>query len=391
MTQLKMKFSGIEIADFRGKLSRWYRSHHRKLPWRETKEPYKIWVSEVMLQQTTVAVVIPYFKRWLSIFPDLNALSKASQQKVLKAWEGLGYYQRAKNLHKTAQIIIQSYGGQFPQDYKVLRSMPGLGPSTTAALLCFAFDKPYPVVEANVRRVMMRLLSVHRKAQPKNDWTFLPFLNCCLPQQKPGQFNQALMELGALVCKPKNPLCSLCPVTEFCQAYKAGEQEIIPQPKKRKYQKVEAVVAIIKKDSKYLIQKRPSKGLLAGLWEFPGGKRRGSESLLQALQREIKEELGVEIENQEYLIRVNHAYTQFQVTLHVYACSLKNNPHLKAENLRWVTLRGFRRFPFPSGSAKIIRFLEERERKAVGTSLSRREALDTIKDFTQSLKLRKKI
>ncbi len=363
MIQVRMEFSEVKTADFRRKLDRWYRFHHRKLPWRDTKDPYKIWISEIMLQQTTVAVVIPYFKKWIALFPDVNALSKAPKKKVLKAWEGLGYYQRAKNLHKAAQIIEQSYGGQFPQDYKVLRSMPGLGPYTTAALLCFAFDKSYPMVEANVRRLMMRLLSIHCKAQPKNDRTFLPFLNCCLPQKKPGQFNQALMELGALVCKPKNPICSLCPITEFCQAYKAGEQEIIPQPKKRKYQKVEAVVAIIKKDSRYLIQKRPPKGLLAGLWEFPGGKRRENESLLQALQRETKEELGVEITNQEYLTRVNHAYTQFQVTLHAYTCSLKNNPHLKAENHRWVTLRGFRRYPFPSGSAKIIRFLEEKEGK----------------------------
>lgn len=358
-----MDFSEAKTIDFRRRLGSWYRSHHRKLPWRDTKDPYRIWISEVMLQQTTVAAVIPYFKKWIALFPDLSTLSKAPQQKVLKAWEGLGYYQRAKNLHKAAQIINQSYGGQFPQDYKMLRSMPGLGPCTTAALLCFAFDNPYPVVEANVRRVMMRLLRITGRAQPKNDRIFLPFLNCLLPQKKPGQFNQALMELGALVCKPRNPLCSLCPVTEFCQAYKAGEQEIIPLPKKRKYKKIEAVVAIIRKDNKYLIQKRLPRGLLAGLWEFPGGKRRKNESLLEALQREIKEELGVGIENQEYLTQVNHAYTQFQVTLHAYTCSLKSIPHLKTENRRWVTLRGLKHYPFPSGSAKIIRFLEEREGK----------------------------
>jgi A/G-specific adenine glycosylase len=360
MFQVIMEFSKERIADFRKKLAKWFRSHRRNLPWRETKDPYKIWISEIMLQQTTVAAVIPYFKKWIRFFPHLQALNEASLQKVLKVWEGLGYYQRAKNLHKTAGIISQRFGSKFPDNYKTLISLPGLGPYTTAALLSFAFDKPYPVVDANVRRVMMRLLGIHRKADIRNDQAFLPFLTLCLPQKKSGRFNQGLMELGSLICKVKNPICLLCPVTEFCKAYKAGEQEIIPLPQKRSYHKIEAVVAIVEKDSRYLIQKRPSQGLLADLWEFPGGKRKKEESLLQALRREIREELGAEIGSFEHIARVNHAYTQFRVTLHAYACSLRTNPHLTRGVHRWVTPRGLRRYPFPSGSAKIIRYLEDK-------------------------------
>lgn len=349
-------------ADFRKKLVRWYQSHHRKLPWRDTNDPYKIWISEIMLQQTTVPAVIPYFRKWINLFPDVKALSKAPLQKVLKAWEGLGYYQRAKNLHRTSQIIRAQFGGQIPKDYEVLKKLPGFGPYTAAALLSFAFNMPYPVVDANVRRVLMRLMRIQRKADSRNDKSLLQFLNLQLPKKSSRQFNQALMELGALVCRPKNPFCPLCPITEFCQAYEAGEQEIIPQPKKRNYQKIETVVAIIKKEGKYLIQKRPSKGLLADLWEFPGGKRKSSESLKQALRREIKEELGTETKKEKHLTRVHHSYTQFQVTLHAYECFLKNNPHLKKDIHRWVRLKTLHRYPFPSGNAKIIHFLKERDK-----------------------------
>ncbi len=357
-----MENTSSKKSDFRKKLIRWYKKHHRQLPWRETHDPYKIWISEIMLQQTTVSAVISYYEKWCKIFPDVEALSKTPLQKVLKTWQGLGYYQRVQNLHKTSKIIVHEFGGQIPDDYDALRKLPGIGPYTASALLSFAFDVPYPVLDVNVRRVLMRLIGIRSTTDNKNDSTFLKFLTPHLPRKNSNQFNQALIELGALVCRPKNPLCLLCPITEFCRAYKTGEQEIIPLPKKRNFQKIETVIAIIKKEGKYLVQKRPSRGLLANFWEFPGGKRKSSESLIQALHREIREELGVEIEKEEYLTNVHHSYTQFQVTLYAYKCSLKNGPPLKAKKIRWVSLRGLHRYPFPSGSVKIIRFLEERER-----------------------------
>ena len=355
MSRLKEK-----KVEFRKKLLRWYRTHRRNLPWRQTEDSYKIWISEIMLQQTTVAAVIPYYERWMRLFPDIETLSQASLQKILKAWEGLGYYQRAKNLHKAAQIVCKEYQGHIPSDYGRLIRLPGLGPYTTSALLSFAHNLPYSVVEANVRRVLMRLIRF--KGQPPEDDFFSSLLKPLIPLKNPGQFNQAMMELGALVCKPRHPLCLLCPVTEFCQAYETGEQEIIPPPKKRSTQKIEAVIAIVRRDRRYLIQKRPSRGLLADLWEFPGGKRKPSESCLHALRREIYEELGVKVIESKFLTKVRHAYTQYQVTLYAYECRLEAVPRLEKGRHRWLTLRGLRRFPFPSGSAKIVRFLEAMEK-----------------------------
>jgi len=359
---LQMENKPQSAASFRKKLRGWYERHRRKLPWREIHDPYKIWISEVMLQQTTVQTVLPYYRKWIELFPDIESLSQAPLQKVLKAWQGLGYYQRAKNLYRASKIIMDKFGSKIPQEYEELRKLPGFGPYTTAAVLSFAFDKSYPALDANVRRVLMRLIAFQGEANPKNDRTLLKFFKIYIPLKEMSLFNQALMELGALVCRPKNPICLLCPISKFCQAFEKGEQEVIPRPKKRDYRKIEAVVAIIRKNGKYLIQKRAPKGLLADLWEFPGGKREEEENLEEALHREIKEELSVEIKEERFLTRVHHAYTQFQVTLYAYECSLKNEICLDKDHHRWVTLKALHRYPVPSGSAKIAKFLEEREK-----------------------------
>jgi len=243
-----MENKAQNITTFQKRLHHWYQKHHRNLPWRENQDPYKIWVSEVMLQQTTVQAVLPYYREWIKFFPDIKSLSQAPLQRILKSWQGLGYYHRAKNLHKASKIIMDEFKGQIPQDYSKLKNLPGFGPYTTAAVLSFAYDKPYPVVDANVRRVSMRLAGRKGEANPKNDKTLIKFLASFLPSRKSALFNQAFMELGALVCRPKNPLCLLCPITQFCQAFKEGKQEVIPRPKKRNYRKIEAVIAIIKKN-----------------------------------------------------------------------------------------------------------------------------------------------
>lgn len=339
-------------------LLRWYRSHKRDLPWRKTNDPYLIWISEVMLQQTTVAAVIPYFQKWQQRFPDMSTLAKTPIQTVLKHWQGLGYYQRARNLHKAAQIINTDYRGIIPKDYHKLIQLPGFGPYTTAAVLSLAFDLPYPVIDANVRRICMRLLKRQAKANSLQDKAIMDLLCRHIPKNNIGSFNQALMELGSLVCRTKNPLCLSCPITDYCSAYAAGVQEIIPKPQKRVYEKINTAVGIIQKDDRFLIQKRPDTGLLAGLWEFPGGKQEPGESIQATLYREIKEELGVEISAHVFITKVNHAYTQFQVSLYAYLCDLKSEPKLDKSRFKWVTLKGMRRFPFPSGSTKIIKYLE---------------------------------
>ena len=346
---------------FAKSILRWYRSHHRKLPWRANQTPYGIWISEIMLQQTTVQAVIPYFQKWMKQFPDIQALSKASIQEVLKAWEGLGYYQRARNIHKAAKIFMDKFNGKILDDYDILRKIPGFGPYTTAAVLSIAYDKPYPAVDANVRRVWMRVMGLSLQASPQVDSSVRQFMEPFLPQTQMGIFNQAMMELGALICRSNNPMCLLCPVQGFCQAFEKGEQEIIPRPRRRSYRKIEAVIGLIKKQDEYLIQKRPPKGLLAGLWEFPGGKRKPGETLEEALHREIEEELSAKVGHAELITKVKHAYTQFQVTLYAFSCTIEELPPLPRKKYRWVSLRAMKRYPFPSGSAKIIQFLEKQD------------------------------
>ncbi len=303
--------------------------------------------------------MIPYYEKWIKRFPDIVSLSKTPLQTVLSAWQGLGYYQRARNLHAASHLIVDQHQAKMPSDHSTLSQLPGFGPYTTAAVLSIAFDLPYPVLDANVRRLGMRLIRLTEKSPTKTEKKLNELLLILLPRRNAGQYNQALMELGALVCRPQNPACHICPVIDFCAAYTAGEQEIIPPSKKQTIIKISAVVGIIENDGKFLIQKRPLKGLLAGLWEFPGGKIEPGETPEQALKREIREEIGAEILSSEHLQTVKHAYTQFQATLHAYRCQLVALPRLSRDNHRWVTLKGMQRFPFPSGSAKIIRFLQQ--------------------------------
>jgi A/G-specific adenine glycosylase len=355
-----MKKSRRDPEKFRENLTAWYAAHHRKLPWRETKDPYRIWISEVMLQQTIVQTVIPRYLCWIKLFPDVTTLSRAPLRSVLKAWEGLGYYQRARNIHMASKIIKEHHQSRIPRKHDILQNLPGFGPYTTAAVLSIAYGQPYPAIDANVRRVLMRILKKNDKASPKIDRELLSCFSPLLPRKNMGDFNQAMMELGALVCRPHNPLCNLCPVSDFCLAFEAGEQEVIPRPKKRNYQRIEAAVGLIEKRGKFLVQKRPSKGLLADLWEFPGGKIKKGESPRKALRREIKEELGASICNEKRLVTVRHAYTRFQVTLHAFSCSLQGDLLPDRKRLRWVSLQAMKRYPFPSGSAKIIKFLEKK-------------------------------
>jgi A/G-specific adenine glycosylase len=357
-------------AIFRAHLLRWYSARKRDLPWRRSKDPYAIWISEVMLQQTTVNAVIPYYESWLRKYPDIRFLARAPLRTVLKSWEGLGYYQRARNIHLSAREIVRVYGGRFPDDYEALRALPGFGPYTTAAVMSLSFGKPYPVVDANVRRVMMRILGIRGHSDSKHDVAIGEILEKLISRRSPGNFNQAMMELGALVCRPRNPLCLRCPIQPQCRAFEEDDQEIIPMPKVFRAIKIEAVVAVIRNGNKILIQQRPEEGLLAGLWEFPGGKVEPGESLLTALKRELREELGVETETARLLLTVKHAYTQFEVTLHAFEVELRGGPASISVGLkgpsksklparvrprRWVPLKSLNKYPFPSGSLKIIR------------------------------------
>ena len=315
-----------------------------------------------MLQQTTVAAVLPYFKRFLKAFPDMHVLARAPLRAVLREWQGLGYYQRARNLHQAARTIVRKHGGNVPDDVVILRGLPGFGPYTTAAVLSLAYGRPLPVIDANVRRVLMRILGLRGPSAPGVDKGLKGFLADVFPADAPGDFNQGLMELGALVCRSRNPQCLGCPVREYCRAAREGTQEVIPRPRRSRSERIEAVIAIIEEGGRILIQQRPDEGLLAGLWEFPGGKVEPGESLTAALRRELREELGVGIKDIRSLATVRHAYTRFLVTLHAYTCRIHGPGFVPGPRRRWVSLGSIRRYPLPSGSVKIVDVLASRER-----------------------------
>jgi A/G-specific adenine glycosylase len=331
----------------------WYKKNARKLPWRETSDPYKIWISEVMLQQTTVNAVIPYYERWIKTFPSVEDVAQSKLEKILKLWQGLGYYQRAQNVYKAAQMIVKDYHGKIPNNPEQLRNLPGFGPYTTGAVLSIAFNQRQPIIDANVRRVFMRILNKKGHADTTQDGDILTYLLKILPHKDMKYFNQSLMELGALVCRNREPVCLLCPVRKFCKAYKYGTQEIIPEIKKKTLKNQQVVIGILKKGSKYFIQKRPSKGLLANLWEFPGGKVEPKETLQKALKRELKEELNVELSEAKFFMETEHFYTQFRVYLHVFICEIKGLIIEDADH-RMVDLNELVKYPMPSGSSKIV-------------------------------------
>ncbi len=345
------------MSEFSRELNRWYFKNARDLPWRETKDPYKIWISEIMLQQTTVKAVIPYYERWTKKFPNVHSAAKAEEQQILNLWQGLGYYSRAKNIHKAAKYIVDHFNGKVPSKREELKELPGFGPYTIGALLSIAFDKREPIIDANVRRVVMRVLAIKGKADLKNDQTIYKFLDQVMPKKNNRTFNQALMELGALICRNKEPLCLLCPVKEKCLAYKKGIQEIIPDKQSKTIKNIDAVIGIIKKRNKFYIQQRPSKGLLADLWEFPGGKLEANETHPGALSRELREEIGVNVRGHKHMMNVKHYYTQFRVNLWVAFCVIENDPPVD-ERHKWVSLKELSRYPMPSGSAKIVEKLQ---------------------------------
>ena len=318
----------------------WYDQNARHLPWRSDITPYRVWVSEIMLQQTQVETVIPYFERFTRRFPNLESLAVASQEDVLQTWEGLGYYSRARNLHQCARLLCQAYGCQLPADLDALRALPGIGRYTAGAIASIAFNLPTPALDANIRRVFSRLLELREPlgsaAVEKQLWEAA---ENSLSRERPGDHNQALMELGALVCKPKAPDCSCCPLRGGCLAYARGSQSELPVRKaKLAVPHYTVSAAVIQEGGLVLIAQRPQGGMLGGLWEFPGGKLEDTDPDLPAcLRREIREELGVEIRVGEALGMYKHAYTHFRITLHAFACALLPGQSVQeAEGVRWV-------------------------------------------------------
>lgn len=342
----------------------WFAAHKADLPWRRRRDAYAVWVSEIMLQQTQVSTVIPYFERFMARFPTVHALAAAPLDDVLKAWEGLGYYSRARNLHRTAQIIVAGHGGQFPADPLLLQKLPGIGRYTAGAIASLAFGIDTPVLDGNVIRVLTRLFDldgdIGHSATKRALWNLATGL---LPAGRAGAWNEALMELGRRICTTPTPRCQECPLAAHCLAFANDTQLARPvrqaRPRTPHYDVTAAVTR--RDDGRILIARRPAESMLGGLWEFPGGKREPGESLRECLRREIREELGIEIEVGEQLGTVRHAYTHFRITLYVFACRhLGGEPRaIGCAEWAWVTLDDLAHYAFPVTDQKIIAMLRD--------------------------------
>jgi len=340
------------------KLLAWYARNARTLPWRLTRDPYRIWLSEIMLQQTRVEAAIPYYQRFLMAFPTVQHLAAAAEDQVLKVWEGLGYYSRARNLHKAARMIVTQRAGRMPHTADEWRQLPGVGPYTAGAIASIVSNLPAPAVDGNILRVLARIFaiddSIDEPATRERIWRIAAEL---LPPKSAGRWNQALMDLGAAICIPGKPRCMTCPVRQACDAFQQGLQDYLPvrRPKKA-LPHHHIVVAVIKKNGRYLIGRRPEGGLLSGLWEFPGGKIEPGETHEQALLREVKEETGLTIRPGDRIATVDHAYSHLSVTLHVYACQVTGGTHRARYHtqLKWVTKAQMERYAFPTANRRFM-------------------------------------
>lgn len=354
----------------------WYSEHQRDLPWRRTHDPYRIIVAEFMLHQTRVSTVLPYYERFLRLFPDWATLGCAALDDVLKAWEGLGYYARARHLHQLAQHVCAQHDGQLPESAQALRALPGIGEYTVGAILSIAFGQDQPAIDGNARRVLCRVFQItDDPTGPVGRERLQEIATALLPPGQAGAFNQALMDLGGTVCTPRRPACVLCPWSADCRARRLGVQESLPVKRLSKpLPHYDIAAGIIWRGEQMLIAQRPPHGLLGGLWEFPGGKREPGESLEECVRREVREELCIAVQVGALLATVEHAYTHFRITLHAFHCQyVSGEPQCHPVGSlppganggactawRWVTAQELERYAFPAANRKIIRMLRTR-------------------------------
>lgn len=329
------------------------------MPWRDCGDPYKIWVSEIMLQQTRVDQATPYFERFIERFPTVRDLAEADQQEVLKVWEGLGYYSRARHMHAASKLVVDKFDGKVPDTWKEINKLKGVGPYTASAVLSIAYQKEHAVVDGNVIRVLSRYLGIEddvRSTQTKN--AIQDYADELISEERPGDFNQALMELGATVCTPSNPDCQNCPIQTNCVAHKKVKTAEIPYKspaKKRPHHQIGVGIILNGAKGKVLIALRPDDTMLGGMWEFPGGKQEEDEEMETTVIRELKEELGVDISITKPFMKLDHAYSHFKITLHAYLCELENgDPKPKtSQEIRWITIDELADYPFPKANRKL--------------------------------------
>lgn len=348
---------------FATQLLDWYDANARDLPWRRSPEPYAVWVSEIMAQQTQIDRVIGYYKRWMDRFPDIATLARAHEEDVLKLWEGLGYYSRARNLLKAAQLIDRECQAVFPNDFAEIRSLPGIGDYTAGAISSIVFKQPEPAVDANVLRVFARLLDESKSVRETAVKARITRqVRSLMPEDRPGDYNQAIMEFGALVCS-KRPACDECPVRSFCLAHErgtVGKRPVLPAQKKTI--RVNMATGVLVHDGRVLIQKRRPDDVWPGLWEFPGGGIEEGETPDQTIVREYMEEVELDVEPTDKITVVTYSYTRYRVTMHCYLCRLTNGAcspvFNEAVEGRFVTPDLLADYAFPAGHRRLIEFLQ---------------------------------
>jgi len=342
-------------------LLEWFRRHRRPLPWRRRRTPYRIWVAEVILQQTRVEPAIPYYERFVREFPTVRALAAAPLDRVLKVWEGAGYYARARHLHVAARVLVRDRSGRLPATVDELEELPGIGPYIARAVASLAFDVPTVALEANGLRVGARWIleegDIRAGATRRRIETAL---TAAMAGRSPGAFNEAIMELGETVCRPIAPRCERCPVAFACGAYRELEDPgTIPRPQVRaRRPHVRAAVVLLEDGrGRWLVQRRPPRGLLGGLWELPGGKIRSRETAESAAERELREETGGKARSLTPIGVVRHAYSHFTVELHVFLGRARLPLPAPGGERRWVTLREIRDLPIPKATEKVLSLL----------------------------------
>jgi A/G-specific adenine glycosylase len=351
----------VKILGIQRELIDWYENNHRKLPWRETSDPYYIWVSEVMLQQTRVDTVIPYFLNFMEKFPTVEALAQAQEEEVLKAWEGLGYYSRVRNLQRGAKVVMAQYGGQVPKDILEIKKIPGIGPYTAGAILSIAYGEAVPAVDGNVMRVFSRLFCIEDDISEGKTRTEMEKVgNMVVPEENPSFFNQGLMELGALICTPTSPKCIACPVYGQCCAARRGIQSELPiKKKKQAVKEVELEVALVWDDNKMLIMKRPGEGLLASLWAFPSAVREENWESGRSIMEVLKEEYGIRVKDIAYTFDSQHVFTHLKWKMKVYDCKLVSKVALEYPQVQWVALDEIGNYAIPTAFMKVLRKIDQ--------------------------------
>jgi len=340
------------IEAFRRDLIGWFETNKRDLPWRRKRTPYAVWVSEIMLQQTQVKTVIPYFNRWIKTIPSVKALAKIPERTLLGLWQGLGYYSRARNLQKSARHLLANHGGRLPDTYEELIKIPGIGPYSAGAIASLAFNRRVPLADGNVLRVMARVYAIRTPIdQERTKNRILELASRLVPKDRPGDYNEASMELGALICQPKNPLCGSCPVRRHCVAFKKGIAEKLPVKQRRqKITKVRACAVVLNKNGRFFLHRRPAGELMGGLWEFPEWKTNEADEKIFLSKR-----LDIPPQDLKLMDSIKRYYTRFAETMNVYTAGVKKTPEV-LENTwkkRWVTGGDLRNYPLSSAHAKI--------------------------------------